>query len=257
MTELEHAIAQPASLVARRALAAAWEAAGDPRAELIRVQLVFWEETARGGRASPRAQQARARADEPVRAHGRAWAGRIAALVERYRYHRGLVAEIKLSGDRLVELADELFALAPIQHLTLTAPIARWRELCALPRLAQIVSLEVAGVRAFGDAEAMALASARHAAGLRWLGLSGCAIGQPGVEALAASPYLDQLTYLGLRDNPFDPSPQIWNDGGVITVEPHPGAAGLERAYGRRRWLTPTMDEAADWPPDPDALAAH
>lgn len=253
----QRVLAEPSSLAAREALAAAWQAAGDPRAELIRTQVAYWSFAARGELGLPQAKAARTRGNELVRAHGRAWAGELAGLVDRYRFHRGLVAEVALSCDAFIDRADRLFALAPIQHLTLTAPITRWADLCALPRLAQIVSLEVADVKAFGDDQAMALATSRHAAGMRWLGLSGCSLHQPGVEAIAASPYFDRVVYVGLTGNPFDPSPQIWDDGGVITVEPSRYAAPIERAYGRRRWLSPTPDEARQWPPDPDQLAAR
>lgn len=252
----QRVLAEPSSLAARRELAAAWEAANDPRAELVRVQVASWEAAQRGER-TPQALATRKRATELVRLHGRAWAGRIAERVDSYRFHRGLVAEVALAADTFVERADELCALAPLQHLTLTAPIARWRDVCALPQLGQIVSLELAGVKTFGDAQVMALATSRHAAGLRWLGLSGCSITQAGVEALAASPYLDRVVYVGLRDNPFDPSPQIWDDGGVITVEPSPSAPAIERTYGRRPWLSPSVEQAAQWPPDPDQLAAR
>lgn len=255
---LARVLAAPASLAARRELAAAWEAEGDPRAELVRAQLEYWELSRADRAASPRAREVRDKANALLRANRRAWAGRIADLVDSYEFHRGLVAEIEISVDKFVEHAAELVALAPIQHLDLTSPATRWNELVALPQLAQMVSLELAGApREIGDDQAIALARSRHAAGLRWIGLSGNSIGRPGVEALAASPYLEHVVFLGLRDNPCDPTPRIFDDQGVAFVEPNPIATELQRTYGRRPWLEgPPLERATYWPPDREEFAA-
>lgn len=254
MSAFERVLAAPASLEARRALLAEWAQAGDPRAELLDLGLRQW----RFLREPPTPEYAdlMARSAELIRRHGAAWAGPIAGRVERFRFHRGLVAEITMPLDRFVDEADELLALAPIQHVNLRAPATRFLDFIAHARFGQIVSFEVAGVRAIGDAEASALATSRHASQLRWIALSRNGIGRAGVEALAASAALAQVRFLALDGNPFDPSPAVFSDGGVVTVQPSPYALELERAHGPRPWLIPSNELAASWPPSRDMLAA-
>lgn len=230
MSAFDRVLAEPASLEARRALLAEWERAADPRAALLAIELEAWRLMHEP--PTPRYAKLRAEAAELVRRHGAAWAGRLAELVTRYRFHRGLVAEITLPLDRFVELADELCTLAPIQHLNLRAPATRFRELVTLPRFAQIVSFEVPGQRQIGDDDALELARSPHASQLRWIALPRNSIGKAGVEALATSPYLRQVYFLALDGNRCDPSPTVWNDSGVVTVEPSPIATELQR--GRR-----------------------
>lgn len=259
MDQLARVIAAPASLEARRQLAAAWETAGDPRGAFVRAQVEYWQLASVGKDATPPAQAARTRAGDLLRGNRKQWAGEIAKLVEDYEFHRGLVAEITMSVDAFVERAKEIVALAPIQHLNLTTPATRWNELVALPQLDQIVSLEIAGAGdAIGDKEAIALSRSPHTRGLRWVGLSGNAIGRLGVEALAASPHLARVVFLGLRDNMCDPTPHVWNDGGIAFSEPNPIGTELQRTHGPRPWLAgPPPDRATYWPPDRDEHAAH
>jgi hypothetical protein len=254
VSAFERVLAEPASLSARRALLVEWDRAADPRAELMRAQLEVWKHLD----APPTAQSWELSGDAAAltHLHGEAWAGRIAELVDAYRFHRGLVAEITISLDRFIELADELYQLAPIQHLNLRGPATRFRELVASPRFAQLVSVAFEGQPSFGDTEAFALAQSRYASRLRWIVLTRNAIGRLGVEALAASPYLANVIYLDLDGNPFNPSPSVWSDGGVFSVEASPYAAELQRAYGRKVWLEPLYQQAEWWPPSRDVYAA-
>ena len=254
MSAFERVLAEPASLSARRALLAEWDRAADPRAALLKAQLEVWKHL-----DAPPTQESwelSGDAAELIYRHGNAWAGRIAELVDAYRFHRGLVAEITISLDRFVELADELYKLAPIQHLNLRGPATRFRELVASPRFAQLVSVVFAGQPSFGDNEAFALAQSRYASRLRWISLTRNAIGRPGVEALAASPHLANVMYLALEGNPFNPSPSVWSDGGVVSIETSPHAAELQRAYGHKVWLEPSYQQAEWWPPNRDVFAA-
>ena len=117
------------------------------------------------------------------------------------------------------------------------------------------MSLNIHGLgAAFGDAGALALAASPHVAGLRWLGLTDDAIGEPGVVALAASPHLTALRFLALAGNPSDPTPWASEDEGITNTGRPPLAAALEAAWGPRPWLA-VPEDAASWPPDRDELA--
>ena len=152
-------------------------------------------------------------------------------------------------------VAAKLFAVAPIQHITLTEPLGDLGALFATPELHRLVSLNIHGLgAAFGDAGALALAASPHVAGLRWLGLTDDAIGEPGVVALAASPHLTALRFLALAGNPSDPTPWASEDEGITNTGRPPLAAALEAAWGPRPWLA-VPEDAASWPPDRDELA--
>jgi hypothetical protein len=247
-------LAAPGSAAARRALAAAWRAAGKPQAELIEHQLAYGELERTNQTASPAARALRASIDRLIAEHGQAWAGRIAALVDSYKYRRGLVAQVKLTGERFLAVAPELFALAPIQHVDLEAPLAL-EAVLASPFAGKLASLAIESqYGGVGDREAIAVAGARQLRGLRWLSLYANTIGEAGVEGLAASPYLERCVYVGLGENPADPTPSVNDFDGQYVVSRPPLGIELERTYGARPWLTgPAHGEP--WPPDRDDLA--
>jgi hypothetical protein len=252
MDAFARVLAEPGSLAARRALAAQWKAANDPRSELVEKQLAYRDLELRDESSSKSARALRDQIRALIDREGRKWAGRIADLVESYEYRRGLVAQVKLRGERFVQHAAELFALAPIQHVDLTAPLA-FDQVVGLPQLRKLVSLGInQQLDKFGDREATLLARSPHAAGLRWVGLYRNQIGEAGVEALAASPYLASARYIGLDYNPANPTPTVNDYDGQYLVERPPLAERLARSYGERPWLTGPSTGA--WPPDRDEL---
>jgi hypothetical protein len=251
MDAFARVLAQPGSTDARRALERAWRAQGNAQAELIEKQLAYRELQAANKTNTAAAKAINAAIDHLIVKNGAAWAGRIAELVDKYEFRRGLVAIVRMSGDRFLAHAAELFQLAPIQHLSIEGSL----DIGALadsPHLAKLGSL---GIERrwdeFGDREAARLAGSRHASKLRWLSLYANTIGEAGVEALAASPYLDKVVYLSLDDNPCNPTPAVIEDGNERSVQ-RPGiAVELERNYGKRPWLT-GPSATMDWPPDRD-----
>ncbi len=248
----DRVLANPGSALARTALALEWR--GQPQAELIVKQLAYGDRERTNQTATAEARALKGAIDQLIAEHGKAWAGRVATLVDGFRYRRGLIAQVTLTGERFLEVAPELFALAPIQHLDLQAPLALDAFL-ASPYASKLSSLAIesqyAGV---GDREAIVVAGARQLRGLRWLSLYANKIGEAGVEALAASPYLERCVYLGLGDNPCDPTPSVNDYDGQYIVERPAVADELERTYGKRPWLTgPARGQS--WPPDRDDLA--
>jgi hypothetical protein len=251
----ERVLAKPGSIAARRALLAEWKAKGDPRAELLEQGLAYAEYQRTYTPGAPMADALQRAIVLNVAKNGPAWAGDIAFLAEEYEFRRGLVAWVKLSCADFVARARRLFACAPIQHVTLHAPIPSLKALFAVPWLSQLVSLEITGAGpAFGNAGAVALAKCVRARNLRWVSLTHCGIEEPGVEALAASPHLEQVQYLGLRGNPADLTPSICDDEGFYTASRPPLAAELEKLVGPRPWLALPADPA-HWPPYSESFA--
>ena len=248
-------LAAPGSDAARRALLAEWEAAGDPRAALLADQLALRAHRLAGTLGAPEAQALYRKVNLAVARASRPLPPALAELVTAVEYMRGLVAGVTLPGANFPEVAARVFAAAPIQHVTFTAPLGDLRALFATLELDRVVSLNVHGLgAAFGDAGARALAASPRVAGLRWLGLTDNAIGDPGVVALAASPHLTELRFLALAGNPADVTPWASMNDGVARTGRPALAVALERAYGARPWLA-EPDDAASWPPDRDELA--
>ena len=88
---------------------------------------------------------------------------------------------------------------------------------------------------------------------LLWISLNGNGISERGVDALAASPFLEQVRFLGLRDNPADPTPAVNDYEGIYYVQVPDLAAELVGRFGERPWLT--VGEPEHWPPHREGLA--
>lgn len=238
-------LAEPNDPAPRRALAAYYDGKRDPHGELIRVQLELADKRARGERD----RKLLAREDELLKAHGRAWAAPLADLIAGYKFHRGLIGEVTLPLDRFLDVAPTLFAAAPIQHVNLTQPRTRLAELLRSPHLARLSSLALASL-GLDDGDARTIARADALRTLHYLSLAHNKIGEAGVEALAASPFLARLDVLDLTNNPCDPVPRPAArdlDGTVTAIERPALANVLVSRYGERPWLANPANPDA-WP---------
>ena len=243
-------VAEPNDDGLRRALAAHYDGRGDPRGELIRIQLELADKAAGGVLDGKLIRRER----ELLKAHGRAWAAPLADLITDGKFHRGLIGEVTLSLDRFLEVAPAVFAAAPIQHVNLTAPRTRWRELLRSPQLARLASLGLERLDLTDD-DAKLIAGAEALRSLRWLSLARNKIGSAGVEALAASPWLARLDVLDLSLNPCDPVPRPAGrdlDGRVTAIDRPAFADVLVSRYGERPWLANPANPDA-WPLPRDA----
>lgn len=258
MSAFARVLAQPASLAARYALLAEWQATGNPQAELLERQLAYRLISGTNLR-SDRAHHLAAEIQALIEAHGAAWAGRVHELVPTYRFHRGLVAEVRLPADQLLDVLPELVALQPIQHVSLLAPWGDLEAIVTSPWLARLSSLRIDGAgEAFGDYEAILLARNPHIANLADLTLCSNSIGQVGAEALVASPHLADAKLVSLEHNPYDPTPRVIDDGDGVYVPFRPPAADeVEATYGTRPWLALPTGYLPTWPPGKDELALH
>jgi uncharacterized protein (TIGR02996 family) len=243
-------LADPNDEAPRRALAAYHDAKGDPRGELIRLQLELAAQQATGVRDGKLIGRER----ELIKKHGRAWAAPLADLITGHAFHRGFIGEVTLPLDRFLDVAPTLFAAAPIQHLNLTAPRTRLAELLRSPHLARLTSLGLDNL-GLTDDDARTIAGAETLRTLRYLSLSFNKIGRPGVEALAASPWLASLAVLDLTKNPCDPIPKPGGhdvDGRVTAIDRPMIANELVARYGARPWLA-NPEDPDTWPLPRDA----
>ena len=255
MDPFERVLAEPGSLAARRALAAHWHAKGDPRADLIDKQLALRDLKLAGDFSSDKARSLTREVEGIIAQHGRAYAGLVADLVSGSEFHRGLVAKVMVSGEQFPSVAAELFRLAPIQHLNITAPLGDLERILAVPQVKKLATIDFARIGdAFGDAGARIFARSTSVSKLRYIEFYSDAIGRAGAEALAASPYLEHALYVGLRENPADATPFANNYDGVDTGGRPPLAEDLEDMFGKRPWLA-IPEDPENWPPDRDECA--
>ncbi len=256
MNAFDRVMAQPASLAARYALLAEWKASNHPQAALLEKQLEYRQITGTD-RRSKQAVRLSSEINQLIKEHGRTWAGRVADLVHTYKFHRGLVAEVHVSGERFLEVMPEVLALQPVQHVSIIAPWGSFEAIANSPLLAKLSSLRIdlAGA-AVGDAGAIAIARSPHVANLVDLSLAKDDIGKVGAEAIAASPYLADAKYICLEDNPYDPTPRVIDEGdGIYTPFRPPSADDIEATYGARPWLAAPTGYLPTWPPLHDELA--
>jgi hypothetical protein len=109
-------------------------------------------------------------------------------LAEKVTVRRGFADEISLSAADYPAVAATLAASAPLQSLRLTAtPAGSLERLAQVPELARLRAISLPPTREGGDAGLAALATSPYLTGLRWLGLSRSGVTRSGIEALAAA----------------------------------------------------------------------
>lgn len=171
------------------------------RAEFIRLQvgretLVPWSRAARASLA---------REQQLLNQHGAEWAGDIARIATRYRFHGGFVEEISIPCDRFLAEGHVLLRLAPIRRLNLRHTQAligllndekNQNQLAKL--LAGVMSLDL--TREYLDERSgLLLLNLPTVPPLRELYLWNSSLTAAGLELLAEQPVLDGLESLGLR----------------------------------------------------------
>jgi uncharacterized protein (TIGR02996 family) len=142
--------------------------------------------------------------------YGAAWA---AGPVVRHAYHfqfrRGFVEEVTIQARLLLDLGAELFLHSPIRLLRLIGAHGLIGRLVQLPELRRLRALHLTGC-AIGDEGVELLAKASVLTGLQTLRLGANAVTDYGVEALVDSGNFQQLQALVLRDNLIgDPGAQL------------------------------------------------
>lgn len=203
-------------------------------------------------------------------------------LIDRRLYFRGFVEHVAIKAHRFLEIADELYSLAPIRHLTITyckgfdhMDEGLWKALLASPHLERIRSIKLP-VRIFGqdnqytelnrltDRDIELLAASRHLRGLAHLDLEDeSRLTEGAFDALAASTNLPDLSFVGhdLHEysagiaSPWGPlgKPTRWLGDRPL----HRYAPWLEARHRRRiAWLHP-LESYGTETPDVEAVVEH
>ena len=140
---------------------------------------------------------------------------RAEGLIDHLMFFRGLIEHVAVKAHRFLEIADELFALAPIRHLTITYAKGLGhddpgilRALAASPHLARIRSIELPArmvnnhhtrLNALTDDDLAILAASPHLGQLAYLDLEDAVdVTATGLAHLARSPHLPALSFVGL-----------------------------------------------------------
>jgi uncharacterized protein (TIGR02996 family) len=181
-TLMAEIVAHPNDDAARLVLADKLSEAGDPRGEFIVVQCML----AARGLPPPRTLELRRRADALLQYHRRAWTAN-ADGAERCVMRRGFVDEIEADAGALLPRAANLFANEPITRLTLRAAKGAVLALANANAFARVSSLTIRGSIGDDGARALAAALARREAPLERLNVDGCGIGSAGAKALAGA----------------------------------------------------------------------
>jgi uncharacterized protein (TIGR02996 family) len=218
----------------------------DPRGEFIELQVERAQKDRLGGRpAIPTRREDKLLAqygDEWRKPFDRFWKGRPDWDSRFNVFDRGFVALIdRIDAQAFLGEGPDLFRLAPIQHVNLHRDPGSLAAVLESPLLRQLSSLALHG-NSLTDDDAELIASARNLENLRWLDLSYNQIGERGVEALIASPYMANKDIIRFKDNPCDPVEKGGyypgeQDDWIVHVDYVPFAAKLEAKYGYRPWL--------------------
>ena len=139
--------------------------------------------------------------------------------LRRVEFHRGFVELIKIAVAPLLEYQNHLFEEAPIQHLDvveLESPDRLKMLLDSLEKnghLEKLVSLGLDG-QGLSDESIEVLENAAFKR-LRWLSLAHNKIGEKGFSLLVEGKFRG-LRFVDLHGNPFDPTPELVYDQGVV-----------------------------------------
>jgi uncharacterized protein (TIGR02996 family) len=166
---------------------------GDPRGEFIRLQLsVRMGEWANVARMS-----------ELEKLYGRKWAGPFADWAYMVGFRRGFPEHVVIPADVFIDLADDIFNIAPIQGVSLIGAAKKIRKLTRLPALSHLTALHLTGTM-IGDAGVAKLAACPHLNNLRTLRLGHCGLTSKAVGQLCAGATFANLTQLDMADNRID-----------------------------------------------------
>ncbi len=197
------------------------------------------------------------------------------------QFFRGFVEHVAIRAERFLEIADELYGLAPIRHLTLTFCKGRdhrdaglWKALLESPHLDRIRSLRFP-VRKFGsdneytelnrltDADLELFAASSRLRGLAYLDLEDQEhLTVRAFDALAASPNLPALSFVRHDLHRYGRAASFtFGDFGkdVRELVDRPlarYARELEARHGRIVWLHPVENYGTE-EPDLEAVVEH
>jgi uncharacterized protein (TIGR02996 family) len=239
----------------RLELAALLDGRGDPRGELIRVQIEIFLDEAGHRRGSKYAANLR-REKELLKQHAAAWAADVSPLVDRVTFMRGFPDMVKVDAEKYLANAARLHAVAPVVHLDVKQLKGVLGRFFAEPHLGRLRSLLLYDCH-IGDEGVEALAASPVLGELRYLDLMLNDVTRRGVEALCASSGLPNLRYVKLTSNPVESPldrPVAVDNGQILEWEAHPIQEELEARYGHKPWLHYQTLYDEFYPPEPQTF---
>jgi uncharacterized protein (TIGR02996 family) len=209
---------------APRLIYADWlEEQGDPRGEFIRIQCAL----AQMDEADDHRWELEARERQLLWQHSKGWAGPVRRYVKKWRFRRGFVEKITIRADRFLACADELMRLAPIRHVRFVAAERFLGDLARCPQLARLSGLDLRHHNHLDAQRLRPLLESKRLKRLNELVLRGTGIcNTAGLQALAKSPVLANLTTLDVSDYRRDPAR---------------GRQGRRELYSQRDWQHETV----------------
>jgi uncharacterized protein (TIGR02996 family) len=184
---LDAVLADPDADEPRLRYAEWYDRLGDPRGELIRVQI-------HGGPSS--------RESELLAAYSAGWLAPFEPWSARdVVFRRGFAEAMSLAGRAFISISNGLFRTTPLRDVRLVAVAPYMDELALAPNLAKLERLSLAG-NYVGPEGVRELVGSPHLVGLRELDLSRNDLDAAAAAALTDSPHLGGLRVLRVADNP-------------------------------------------------------
>ena len=197
---LAQVCANPEDDAPRRALAAHWRAAGDPRGEFVDVQLRLADLP----RWHPDRPALLERQQALLREHGDRWREALPRGGVAVRFHRGFVSGVEGSPEDLCAALPPLVAVAPVQKVELAVDEEEHGPNAAIPELACLSAWR--GIQKLGLSDGVLLPDSLRAllgsealAGVRAIELGDAMCEEPSMQALAALPAPAALRVLDLQ----------------------------------------------------------
>jgi len=146
------------------------------------------------------AGQNEVRQRELLNEHGSTWAGGVMRQAYHYQFRRGFVEEVTIQARLFLDLGAEMFAQAPIRLLRLIGAQGLIGRLVQMPELRRLRAFHLTGC-AIGDEGVDLLAKSSILVALQTLRLGTNAVTDDGIEMLIESGNFLQLQTLVLQDN--------------------------------------------------------
>jgi uncharacterized protein (TIGR02996 family) len=168
------------------------------RAEFIRVQIALTNVAD----DDPRRPALEKRERQLLKAHGKGWKASDHPWLRGAGFERGFLMPKPrvMTGKQFAALDPEQFGAAPLWDVRLTKVAKCAEQVAASPCLARLRGLYMEEEYDFGDAGATALAASPYLGNLTTLSLVSCGVHEEGTEAIVAAPGLSRLTALNLTD---------------------------------------------------------
>jgi uncharacterized protein (TIGR02996 family) len=223
---LEQVCANPADDGPRLIYADWLDERDDRRGEFIRVQIAL----ARLSTDDPRRPDLIDREAALLARHHARWSEPLRGLAGSSEFRRGFVESAIVEAGTFLRRADDLFRLAPIEHVQFLDVGSHLERLAASPFLAQLSGISI-NAQHIGERLARALAESPHLDGLRSLNLTRNRIADRGASRLVLSRRWPGLTELDLSDNGI-------GDDGARALAMSKNVAGVETLELRHNEVT-------------------